>query len=339
MHPRRLATLMSAAIERCQLDLTGSVVLTEAASGAYVVTPILAAMAKADRVYALTRSMVHGTVEEITAQTQELADFVGVADKIEVITHKSEEVVSRADIITNSGHVRPIDAQMIGWMRPNAVIPLMYEAWEFRPTDLDLSACRRKSILVAGTNERHPAVDVFSFLGMMAIKLLMDAGVAVYASSILLLCDNPFCQFIERSLVNDGANVDVCENLSTAARNESYDAILVALQPRTDPVISAFDATLISDHWPGAVIAQFWGDIDRSALLEVGVPVWPPDQPAPGHMGILPSAIGPESIIRLQTGGLKVGEVLWKGRINDADADRVIASVVQSGWAQELKMV
>jgi hypothetical protein len=29
-------------------------------------------------------------------------------------------------------------------------------------------------------------------------------------------------------------------------------------------------------------------------------------------MGILPSGVGPESIVRLQSGGLKVGEVLLK---------------------------
>ena len=68
-------------------------------------------------------------------------------------------MVAQADIITNSGHVRPIDAEMIGWMKPTAVIPLMYEAWEFRDADLDLAACQRRGIVVAGTNERHPAIS------------------------------------------------------------------------------------------------------------------------------------------------------------------------------------
>ena len=35
--------------------------------------------------------------------------------------------------------------------------------------------------------------------------------------------------------------------------------------------------------------------------------------PRPGHMGVLPSAIGPEPIIRLQAGGLKVGQLLAAG--------------------------
>jgi hypothetical protein len=58
---------------------------------------------------------------------------------------------------------------MISWMKPTAVIPLMFEAWEFRPSDLELAAAQQRGILVAGTNERHPDVDVFSFLGIMAV--------------------------------------------------------------------------------------------------------------------------------------------------------------------------
>ena len=49
------------------------------------------------------------------------------------------------------------------------------------------------------------------------------------------------------------------------------------------------------------------------------VPVWPEAPPAPGHMAILPSAVGPEPIVRLQAGGLKVGEVLCgRGRSSPA---------------------
>jgi hypothetical protein len=311
LRSRRLATLMQAAIERCQLDLSGYVVLTEAASGAYVVTPVIAAMAGAKRVYALTRSTRYGTVEEVTAQTLELAALVGVQDRVEIITQKSQKVVSQADIVTNSGHVRPIDATMIAWMKPTAIISLMYEAWEFRPDDVDLAACHQRAIPVVGVNERHPNVDIFSFLGIMAIKILVDAGVAVYASRILLLCDNPFGPFIERGLVSAGASVDRLESLSRVTPSSPYDAILVALQPRPEPVFSAADAITVADCWPGAVIAQFWGDLDRAALLAADVPVWPPDAPASGHMGILPSAIGPEPIVRLQAGGLKAAaEVL-----------------------------
>ncbi len=319
LNPHRLVSLMRQAILRCDLQLQKTIVLTEAATGAYAVTPVLAAMAGAEKVFALTRSSPYGTVEQVKEKTQQLAEIAGVGGRIEFITQKLPELVAQADIITNSGHVRPIDSEMIGWMKSTAVIGLMYEAWEFRPEDIDLTACLQKGIKVVGVNEHHPAVDVFSFLGIMAVKLLLDSGVAVYTSDILLLCDNPFRSFIEQGLVNAGARVDTVESLATAPIDKTYDAILVALQPRPEPVLSATDAISVAKYWPGALVAQYWGDIERSAFSTQNIPICPAEEPKPGHMGILPSAVGPEPIIRLQTGGLKAAEVVWRQSSQSSD--------------------
>ena len=238
--------------------------------------------------------------------------MAGIAGGIEIITEIKQNVVAQADIITNSGHVRPIDAETVSWMKPTAVVPLMYEAWEFRVGDVDLAACRHRGIAHAGTNEQHPAVDVFSFLGMMSAKLLMDAGFAVYGTTVLLLCDNPFGPFIERGLVGAGARVDTLERLSAAAGDRRYDAILVAMKPRLEPVLSATDAVAIASRWPTTIVAQFWGDVDRLAFSAADLSVWPLHAPQKGAMGVLPSALGPEPVVRLQAGGLKVGEILWE---------------------------
>jgi hypothetical protein len=54
-------------------------------------------------------------------------------------------------------------------------------------------------------------------------------------------------------------------------------------------------------------------------------------------MGILPSAVGPEPIVRLQVGGLKVGEVLFHCRLKSAAAAKAEEIVEQEGWGQRLK--
>src|SRR5262245_13482284 len=123
LHPSRLAALMHTAVERCQLDLSEKVVLNEAATGAYVVTTILAGLAGASHVYRIPGPSRYGSVEDVTAQTLQLADLVGVRDRIEIITDKSRDIVSQADVITNSGFVRPLDATTVDWMKPTAVIP------------------------------------------------------------------------------------------------------------------------------------------------------------------------------------------------------------------------
>jgi len=328
LNSKRMVNLMYEAIARLRLDLSGAVVLTEAASGAYVVTPILAAMAGADQVFAISRTTKYGAFEEISDNTHRLAKSVGVAPRIKVITRKTREVVGQADIITNSGHVRPIDAETISWMKQGAIIPLMYEAWEFRDTDIDLEACRKRGIQVAGTNERHPAVDVFRFLGDMSIKLLLDMGIALSHSRVLALCDNDFATFIERGLTGAGVNVMTHESLQQVPSDSHFDAIIVALKPQTGPVITAADAAIIARRWPGAALGQFWGDVDRSALQAEGVSVWPPSPPAPGHMAILLSDVGPEPVVRLQSGGLKVGEALLRSAGGDLGADKEFLDVL-----------
>jgi hypothetical protein len=312
LDPRRLVRLIEEAIDRCRLDLSGRTVLTEAASGAYAVTAVLAARAGAD-VYALARETPHATVPELTDATTGLARLAGVAARIELVPAKSAAVAGAADIVTNSGQVRPIDAELVARMKPSAVVPLMYESWEYREQDVDLAACHSRGIAVAGTNETHPAVDVFSFLGPMAVKQLHDAGVAVPGARIGLLCDNPFEPYITGHLRRCRAQVVTAPRLTRSVLPARCDAVILALRPRGEPVLAAAGANLLASEAPGAVLVQYWGDADRAALAAAGVPVWPPHPPLAGHMGVLPSALGPEPVVRLQAGGLKVGELLARG--------------------------
>lgn len=320
LNPQRLARLMRAAVARLRLDLRGLSVLTEAASGAYAVTPVLAALAGAERVDALTRDTRYGSAEQVAAQTLALAALAGAPGRIRIHTARSPALLAGADIITNSGHVRPLDAAAAAHVRPGVAVPLMYEAWEYRPTDLDLGALKARGALVAGTNERHPAVGVFDYLGAMAVKLLHDAGVATYGCRVLSLCDNDFAPFIAAGLRGAGAAVAEAPGLAPHLLDPAPDAVLVALRPRGGPLLGAAEAGLLAERAPGAVLAQYWGDVDRAALRAAGVPAWPPEPPAAGHMGVLPSAVGPEPIVRLQAGGLKVGELLARG-LGAADAD------------------
>jgi hypothetical protein len=148
---------------------------------------------------------------------------------------------------------------------------------------------------------------------MMAVRHLHDAGIAVLGSHIMLLCDNDFEPFILSGLESCGAKVSQARRLTRQLLNLQCDAVLIALKPGDAPVLTAADADLLGHYAPGTTVVQYWGDVDRKALADFGVPVWPRQEPEAGHMAVLPSAIGPEPIVRLQAGGLKVGEVLARG--------------------------
>ena len=303
----RLARLVREAVDRCALDLAGRTVLTEAATGAYVVTPVVAAAAGA-RVVALTADSRYGTAAEVEAATGALARRLGVNDRIEIITRRDPARFAEADVITNSGHVRPIAGEVAAAIRPGAVLPLMFESWEAQAgrLDIDVDALKARGVQIAGTNERHPHVDVFSYLGPMAVAELADAGIPAYRGRIAVLCDNAFQDFLVDGLKAAGAEVDVAAGIDELDCDRP-DALLVALQPTGRSVLSVDDLTRIGRRWPECVLVQFWGDVDRALCP---LPVWPPIAPRAGHMGVLPSRLGPEPIVRLQAGGLKVAQVL-----------------------------
>lgn len=310
-NPERLLALCAEAVDRLELDLRGRTVVTEAATGAYAVTPLLAAMAGATEVRALSRDSKYGTARDAEFAISKLAGRAGVS--VQFSRTKNAELFDGADVVTNSGHLRPLDAELISWLRPGSAISLMYEPWELRPGEVDLDACLARGVQVAGPNEHHPDIGVFAYSGVMAVKQLLDAGIPILGSRIFLLCDNVFAEDIRQGLVALGAKVTVSRDLEGPPPGR-LDAVLVALSPRPTPVLGVNDLRQLGREHPGAVIVQFWGDVDREASAANGIEVWPPEAPAPGHMGVLPSAVGADPIVALQTGGLKVGELLTAGR-------------------------
>lgn len=316
--------------QRVELDLSERNVLTEAATGAYAVTPVIAAFAGAT-VTALAKSTNYGSVDDVRRQVLELANELGVAKRIQIVESLSTQEISAADIVTNSGHLRPLNAAFIRQMKPGAAIPLMYESWELRAGEVDLEACKDCGIRVAGTNECHPNVRVLDYLGMLALHGLFQCGVPVCFSRILLICDNPFAPHIAAVLSACQAEVFVAEGtpldksapvrwIPRGAR-ERYDGVILADTPSPSVWNLGLQNTKYAAEELGDfdTVIQVWGDVDRAALP--GIRFFPRQAPARGHMGVLLSDLGPEPVLRLQAGGLKVAEILTRNSARPKDLD------------------
>ncbi|WP_292617820.1 MULTISPECIES: hypothetical protein [unclassified Nitrobacter] len=309
----RLVRLMQRAISATELDLSTMTVLTEAATGAYAVTPIIAAMANAKQVFALSRPSRYGSMVEVKTWIHQLAKAAGVSEKVNIVSNLSSDLLRQVDIVTNSGHLRPLTADLINCLPSSAVVALMFEAWEARSEDIDYAACARRGIPVVGINEQHEAVDVFSFLGPLCVKQLHDCGIPVYRNKIALICDNNFDKPILRGLSGQGASVRLFSDVGILNKDD-WDAVVIALQPHRSPRIGLAEAQHLAAAMPrSAVLVQFWGDIDRDAAASSVLTVWPLQPPTSGHMAILLSEIGPEPIVRLQTGGLRAAEWVRRG--------------------------
>lgn len=324
-------------IEALNLDLHGRTVLTEAASGAYVVTPIIAALAGA-RVFAFSKTTHYGTVEEVFANTRAILNDAGVAYDIEFIDKITPEIISQADVITNSGHLRPLNEALLQHAKDSVVIPLMYEAWEFRDADLDIKYIQQRGFRIGATNERHQDVDVFNYLGDMAIKQIFDAGTCPYRNKFVLLCNNDFGPYIAKVLARICDGVGVIDKPENADKYNFENVEFIGNFPNVDipekykdaeAVIFTgypFDFTWIGKDSPinirelkqnfhNPLLLRYAGDVDSEMLKKEGIRYFP-DFVKSGHMGVLPSAIGYDPIIRLQSGGLKVAESLLTGNYN-----------------------
>ncbi len=202
----RIHKFIKQAIKKFDLNLKGLTVFTEAASGNYMYTSIAAALAGAKQVFAIAKDSRYGTKEEIKKQTIAEAKKLEVDNKIKIIFENNLADLSKCDIITNSGFVRPITKELIFHLKPTAVIPLMYETWEFRKEDLDLDSCRSHGILVLGTNEECPPMDIMRYSGFLASKLMFECKQEVHKDNILVIgsgrLGNNLAQFMQANKIN-----------------------------------------------------------------------------------------------------------------------------------------
>ena len=70
--PARSKRLVKEYVEQLKLNLSGLVVLTEAANGNYIYTPLIAAVANARKVIAVARDSRYGKAKDITRARKHL---------------------------------------------------------------------------------------------------------------------------------------------------------------------------------------------------------------------------------------------------------------------------
>ncbi|HDL64868.1 MAG TPA: hypothetical protein ENH12_05705 [Proteobacteria bacterium] len=226
-------------------------------------------------------------------------------------------------------------------MKPTAVIPLMWETWEYREEDLDLKECSTNGIMVLGTNESAKGVNGPEYMGLLCAKFLLTNGIEILNNKIILVSKGDIALGIIEALAGLGAQVLVVTKEPTItiknhggikignslresrAREliSGADALIVHSFP--DPrVIIGSDGDISADQLqliaPGISVFQLEGNIDRTDLKKSGISVFPRNDPSSMHMGWDLTELGPRPLIALNAAGLKVGEIMARSRrIND----------------------
>jgi hypothetical protein len=330
---RRAIRLIEDAISKFELNLQNLVVLTEAASRNYIFTPLIAALAGARKVHAVTKNSRYATAKQVIKSTCLVADYWGVADRLEIHTTLTPSIIGEADVVTNLGFVRPINKEFISHMKKTAVIPLMFETWEFREEDLDLQECRRKGICVLGTNEVDERLKTFGYIGHLIIKRLFEIEIEVFRSRIAVIGSGKFSLNITNTLGAIGAHVvNIFGEKAHSSRRASplhgilkgCDAIIVAHHLSPALVVGSngqVSPSELKELCPDVVVIQLSGRIDRNGLDRYEIRYLPYDEPDEGHMSWSLSELGPRPVIDLHTAGLKVGELMVRARLRGLGRD------------------
>jgi hypothetical protein len=340
-----LGSRISRAVEEIGLDLNGQRVLTEAATGPYVATPIIAAVAGADQVTACTRDTKWGRADDVLKMTVALAEHLGVKDKVLVSTRAPVELAKGAEIVTNLGMLRPISAELIAVLAPHAAIALMWEPWEFRPGDIDIEACFQHKIPVIATNEQHPAVNTFAAVGMLALKLLMEMQCEIAGLNIVVIGSDPFGTATAKTLRSVGARVSLVKDYEQLRRNrrvtliEGADAlVLVEHRSKTELLGSSTPELLDLLASSKIPVTHICGRVEDDALLRHGVLKHPAGSAPHGFMTVTTAHVGAKPVVNLHAAGLHAASLVSRERWRGASIDDAINRAVESGYGLRLEV-
>jgi len=316
--------LIKEAILKLNLDLEGLTVFTEAASGHYKWTPIIAALAGSRKVYAIAKDSKYGKRAGIKKEIDRIALRLNCANKLKIVYDKKD--IPKADIITNLGHVRPINKTTVAKLKPTAVIPLMRETWEFRSTDLNLTECRRRNILVIGTNENNKKIKILDYLGPLSLKLLLSQGIELINSYILILGDDIFSDKIKKYLIPFSKKIIHVRNLNENMHFRELDAIIISERTRKECLIglpAEITFKHISKCNPHITIIHICGNINTRELLDSHLNHYPESISPVGFMSANLDFVGPKPVIDLHTAGLKVGEIAARMRLKNISINKI----------------
>jgi len=338
---------MRSVISDLELDLTDITVLTEAASGPFAVTPLIAGLSGSPHVVAIAKDSPHGSALEVIKYIREWAIELGVEDRIEFSTKPCQSFGHSINIVTNLGFVRPINAQLIENLPKDSVIAFMREPWEFREGDIDIEACQKNMISVLGTDESHPRLQIFKYVGVLALKLLLETDLEIFGSRILILSSDPFGDEVEKTLSANNATVirikptEGWETKISEIKNTlpNIDAVVVAEYSKKIPLIAEKQGLPIS--WLAEYnipVIHICGSVDSNALASMGVIKNPSRNVPEGFMTLTTDYVGPRPVIDLHSGSLKACEVFVRNIREGSNPETAIAKAVESGLALNLNL-
>lgn len=278
------------------------------------------------------------------AATRAIAEKLGCDGSVTFSERSSAEAAEGCDLVTNLGFVRPVNRELVTRLSCFAAVSLMWEPWEFREADIDRAALDAAAVPLIATNEAHPRVRTFDYLGPTIGRLLLDEEVEIVGSRFLLVGSDPFGAAVRSWLTDAGAFVVRAGLVEWAAHVMSagdLDALLLVEHRDHRDLLAVAGASeaLARLSALGAPVVRLCGVLDRSAIEAAGGRLAPPTDAPAGVMSVTTAHVGPRPVIDLHAAGLKAGGLVVSARRSGASPVEAIAVAVASGFGLAMEDV
>ena len=314
---KRIIRIINQEIKNLNLDLSGLNIITELGSNGYMLGPLIATLAGAKKVTTLTKDSFFGKSDEIINGFKAFFPDEEYQNKIDTKIELTDKDFKSADIITNTGFLRPIDTSIIEILRPNVVIPLMYDKWELREDDIDILACTSQNIKISGTNEDLDLYPIFDFCGLLATKLALESDFEIRENKIIVWSDDNFGKTIKKQFETLGAaSVCLTNNFQDVLDNVSdLDFILIAdyNETRAYGTDYFFDFNKLIKINHDIIFIHLFGNLNYDKLKEKEVKIYPPKNGYSKKMSYALDYLGIIPLIKLLAASFKVAECLIRG--------------------------
>jgi hypothetical protein len=325
----QIVRLIRHAIDSTRLDLKGLRVLTEASVGYRRITPVLAALADADEVFAVGRDTLATSRKDAEEQTAYFAGLAHVGARVQLLSTRLQAPLAAVDVVTDLPGVRPIDESIARNVAETAAVTLMRGTAHWRSGDVDVATCRRHGVAVAGLDEE--AVGLHRYVPLAVLAALLDLGVEVAGRTVVVAGDGPSCAYVVQALARLGARVlvaapetggrialyggekagDALGDDAVAGRLPEADALVLCPADASERRIGSgapTDAARLAAAAPHLAVVGVDAENDLRALGAAGLRC----RPAGGPGGVFD--LLPQAVVAQHAAGLKVAEVMARAR-------------------------
>lgn len=301
------AEIIRETVEKLNLCLDSYTVFTEAANYPFSVTPCIAAAAGA-------KVISFNTTTSYASRAKARQDVLDLSEKLCCQKHISftqtlSKGLESANIVTNSYPMRPFTRDKIRQMRTDAILLLMYEAWELRNGEISIKECLRHGIHLLGTNEEHHLLPIFHYVGSMTVKLLNQHGYSIRDTRIGIMGRCKFAKTAARFCRVEGARIAHIRNQSDLERRGHLQDLLIYADYNNE---GKWNWRLVEHGLTRAMPVLFLVGPSKAVKSEMIVPLFN-EFPCFQTMLRSFSYLGSRPVIELHALSFKAAELYYKG--------------------------